>query len=695
MKTRFSIIFLAFLAWAAIARAAQPSGTLPVLHIDLEGGIDVPAKTEGYAKATYWLDPMGVEGVEAFGTSEAPLPLEIRGRGNYTWTGFDKKPFRLKLGSKAALLGMNKSKHWALLAHADDNQGFMRNLTGFQLSRMAGLAWTPGDQPVELVLNGRYWGLYFLTETVRVDSKRVNVTSTDDAVEDWLGLPENAGKTAADYPWTEVERTGGWLVEIDNYEDADQVKVDSRQGANYQLWVTYDTPSDYITEAQKQFLRDEFGAMDNLIYDSDADNCRWADKIDLTDAARFFLVNQLMGNYESYHGSCKLYRQQGETEKWHFGPVWDFGSGFQNDAAMTRPIWVEDPHSQHWIKQMFVSKAFQEEVKRVYQELMDNDFNSIYEYQKTYAQRIKAAAAADKERWPQYGNDDIDGKVSRVQAMLRSAVTYTGGSLLNIEQPDAPLTAIYLRGEDYSKWEAKDETKFTETANGVYELKLDKLSGEFKIAGPEWGQGNVDFGGRTDIALNTATTLTSGGGNMTVAGGSVENVTLRFVWASKELTVMTSGEPVTDPGTRTVYFIDNAANPWQQAYIYTWSPASHGDWPGTPMERTTIGGQSYWTHTWSVNTRARAAQGLIFNDGQTGYDDDKSNHQTGDLEVAHTYVYDRQGRTDQTLTGITDIDAEPENAPAVYYNLQGVRVDSPASGIYIRIQGGKSSKVIL
>ena len=36
-----------------------------------------------------------------------------------------------------------------------------------------------------------------------------------------------------------------------------------------------------------------------------------------------------------------------------------------------------------------------------------------------------------------------------------------------------------------------------------------------------------------------------------------------------------------------------------------------------------------------------------------------------------------------------------ENTPAVYYNLQGVKVENPSSGLYIKRQGGKTSKVIL
>ena len=45
-------------------------------------------------------------------------------------------------------------------------------------------------------------------------------------------------------------------------------------------------------------------------------------------------------------------------------------------------------------------------------------------------------------------------------------------------------------------------------------------------------------------------------------------------------------------------------------------------------------------------------------------------------------------------TGIDGIVAE-ENAPVEYYNLQGIRVENPANGIFIRRQGNKTTKVAL
>ncbi len=44
-------------------------------------------------------------------------------------------------------------------------------------------------------------------------------------------------------------------------------------------------------------------------------------------------------------------------------------------------------------------------------------------------------------------------------------------------------------------------------------------------------------------------------------------------------------------------------------------------------------------------------------------------------------------------TGIGTIVAGDSNAPVEYYNLQGVRVGNPSSGIYIRLQGSRVEKM--
>lgn len=45
-------------------------------------------------------------------------------------------------------------------------------------------------------------------------------------------------------------------------------------------------------------------------------------------------------------------------------------------------------------------------------------------------------------------------------------------------------------------------------------------------------------------------------------------------------------------------------------------------------------------------------------------------------------------------TGVEDITVD-NNAAVEYFNLQGVRVENPANGLYIRRQGAKATKVLV
>lgn len=46
-------------------------------------------------------------------------------------------------------------------------------------------------------------------------------------------------------------------------------------------------------------------------------------------------------------------------------------------------------------------------------------------------------------------------------------------------------------------------------------------------------------------------------------------------------------------------------------------------------------------------------------------------------------------------SGVEDIAADSSEAPAEYFNLQGIRIDNPTDGIYIRVQGHKTEKIVL
>lgn len=386
--------------WKVDNNGKAYSGTLPVMFINTEGGQAIVSK-EDYVNATYYLETFDLEGYESFGTEAEPLPLEIRGRGNYTWRDFDKKPYRIKLGSKAKLLGMKKSKHFALLAHADDNLGFYRNTMGFEFSRLIGMAYTPAQEPVEVVLNGDYIGLYFLTETIRVDEDRVNIVEQADEATD------------------PTEITGGWLVEIDNYEEVEQVGI--TEGDGTYMRFTYKTP-EALSDVQRTYLIDQMEAIDDAIYINDPNSTEWEKLVDMDAIVRFYIVQELMQNAESFNGSCYLYKDQGDDKKWMFGPVWDFGNSYHNGEH--RFIYIDPPFYCHWIHQFAEFNRFQQHVKEVWNKLYNEQLSSIDEYMNEFADKIATAAVCDYARWPQYGNVDIYAKKTEMKNLLDGRIAW-------------------------------------------------------------------------------------------------------------------------------------------------------------------------------------------------------------------------------------------------------------------------------
>lgn len=363
-------------AWLSSQDQSQPgkaevSGTLPVVYLTTSAPI---VDKENYITGSLYIDPLN-SGYKALGTAEVPVTGLFKGRGNWTWSGFDKKPYRIKFDEKQEVLGMPKNKHWCLIAHADDNLGFLKDATGFMLSEALKMNWTPKMVPVELVMNGDYQGLYFLTEHVRVGSKRVNITEQDDEAIDSV--------------------SGGWLVEIDNYKE--EGNIEFYEGNGQFVMVTPKVPES-LSAAQRDYLTRQILAIDEALYGSSASELK--SLIDLKEAAKYYLVQEIMEDCESYHGSCYLYKERdrnGQIEKWKFGPVWDFGNAYnrmQERWIYDMPIWP-----QYWIGQLATWPEFQQAVKEQWWIFYHNYKDQVRTQVGSFASLISDAAKNDAAVW--------------------------------------------------------------------------------------------------------------------------------------------------------------------------------------------------------------------------------------------------------------------------------------------------------
>ncbi len=381
------------------------SGTLPVVYIKTETPV---TSKEDYVKATCYVDAMGLEGYTSLGTADSPLALQVKGHGNYTWKDFAKKPYRLKFDEKVKPLGMKKSRHFILMACADDNLAFLRNTVGMELSRRLGMAYTPWQEPVEVVLNGDYIGLYLLTEKIRVAKKRVNIVEQADL------------ETHPD------SITGGWLFEIDNYDEAGQVVIS--EGNGEKLRFTMHSP-EVLSAQQRNYITELLRATDRAIYATDKQSTEWEQYIDMDSLVRFYIVQEVMDDAESFHGSCYIHKQrslgllpQGKETRLVFGPVWDFGNAFQR--GFDKFIYKDPPFGQNWIGEIARFPRFQERVRQVWRPFLGDKYPGIDAYIDHFIARISTAALCDVRRWPSYGTSNIEERKNEFKRRMREKVAF-------------------------------------------------------------------------------------------------------------------------------------------------------------------------------------------------------------------------------------------------------------------------------
>ena len=416
------------------------SGTLPVMYINVYGPdgvtydnevIDRNLSHKNYFSGVYWLDTNGCEwleqlGAESVGSEESPLPLEIKARGNFTRLAFAKKPFKLKLGKKQSLLGLTKSKHFALLAHADDGYGYLRNFTGFSLGRRIGLPWTPWQQPVEVVINGDYRGLYFLTESIRIEEERINITELDDNVSD----PNLV--------------SGGYLVELDNYDEENQIRMPEKSyvgGYTDMLRITWDTPEVY-SDLQKRFVTDQFSAMNDLV---GANSDQLWSYLDIDDAVRYYIVEEIISHVEAYHGSTYLFRDRGEGQKWHFSPLWDCGNGFNGSTHSF--LYNGSPFGNTWIPSIRANDTFNSRLRDTWLWFMSNRYNGLIDEIDEYVDHISEAAKADRRRWKDAPRPDYEAAMdivdnSDMQSRRNAAVNHLNAKTEWLRSQFGDYTAV-------------------------------------------------------------------------------------------------------------------------------------------------------------------------------------------------------------------------------------------------------------
>ena len=364
---------------------------LPVCYVTTDDGEFPSAAKE---KHDGWLR---IQGNDEF-NEQYNGAVTVNVRGN-TSAGYAKKPYKLKLDKKASPFGIGsaKSKHWVLLANMPDMSN-MRNKLAFDFAASIGVLAMESTW-VDVVVNGRFDGLYQFCEHIRIAAARVPVF-------DWEGHSEDNGHTAEDLSWIDpgkIDINGGWIFEFSS--EMDEVSRFTITSGNLKMLTMVNSPeylktNDDMFNAAKSYLQNYFDACTSSTRRS-KEGRHYLAYCDIDSMVGYFLVQELFGNQDAGAKSRYAYKDVGKKMFW--GPVWDFdhAAGTANMQKPSPERWHAAQTSMYceWLSDSrFARRACEKynQVRVAYAALAEE--GGLID---SYADYLKESAAANDARWPQ------------------------------------------------------------------------------------------------------------------------------------------------------------------------------------------------------------------------------------------------------------------------------------------------------
>ena len=299
------------------------SSNLPIVVIDTQGQV-IRNTSKITARMGVINNAPGVRNqlTDSFNEYDGYIGIEYRGDSSQQ---FPKKQFAIEtrdsLGANnnVSLLNMPEENDWVLSAPYSD-KSLMRNVLAYKFSADLN-HYAAKTQFCEVILNGKYWGVYVFMEKIKRDKKRVNIAKLDstdiDSMDVTGGYIIKVDKTAG-------ENVGGWRSNFPLYYP----------GANGSIFYQYHYPKPRdITDEQKAYIQNLIFNFETMMsgenYDDPAGGM-WT-TVNMGDAVDYALVNEICKNVDGYRLSAYLYKDRDDRDpRLHIGPVWDFNLAFSN-----------------------------------------------------------------------------------------------------------------------------------------------------------------------------------------------------------------------------------------------------------------------------------------------------------------------------------------------------------------------------
>jgi len=284
--------------------------------------------------------------------------IEIKTRGHSSYWLFPKKQYRIEtqdsLGNNlnVSLLGLPAENDWILFGPYSD-KSLIRNVLVYTLAAEIN-DYAPRTKFCELILNGDYLGVYVLTEKIKRDDNRVDITK--------LHPEENS----------EPEITGGYIFKRDRVDVGD-VAVRLNTGLEF---VITEPGADDISSSQKNWLKKYLNDFESALYNS---NGNYRDYIDVLTFVDNFLIVEFTKNIDGYRLSTYFHKDR--NEKMKAGPVWDYNLSLGNadyNNGWTAEGWyypLMGPQDVYWFDDLINDPGFNNLCATRWQELRQNTLN--------------------------------------------------------------------------------------------------------------------------------------------------------------------------------------------------------------------------------------------------------------------------------------------------------------------------------
>ena len=345
--------------------AQYPQETnLPALYIDL--GKKNPSSIQHgvYTDGRYTLVYNG-EGI-------VDMPLQIKGRANYSWS-FPQKPFTLKLEEDAPLLGMNSGKKWVLITTFSDKTLLRNYITLNLASDLVGMEYSVQTRYVDVYFNGKYNGLYVLSQKIGLRDQQVAADALFEI---------EAQYRHSDCSNCIVTPSGTHIMFIEPITD-----------------VTDSAEREKLMSTYRQLL---VKADNAIMYRGMEDYSRF---IDVDSFVDWYIVNELVKNYDSgFTTSCYMYAKGG---KLHMGPCWDYDTCMGNqmgaaDCLYPEGFHVSDSKYSPWYHRLVREEGFSKALRDRWTELYDSGkIAAFQQYIEDLPATISESQKLDKKKWPQ------------------------------------------------------------------------------------------------------------------------------------------------------------------------------------------------------------------------------------------------------------------------------------------------------